>query len=114
MPKAYMKAPCENCPYRKDAPRHYWDAIEFEKVLESERSQIGSIFSCHKQASLPNNQRGFCAGWLLDQRERHVPSIALRVALLAPDALAAMEAVTDGGHEMFSSVEAMCRANGVR
>ena len=111
---AYMTRPCENCPYRKDAPRHHWSVEEFESVLEGERSDFGKTFACHKQASLSAKERGFCAGWLLDQKARGVPSIVLRLALSQdPEAMAAFDAVTADGLEMFANVADMCTANGV-
>lgn len=112
---AHMTTPCANCPYRKDAPRRLWDASEFRGLLDAERSQLGKVYGCHKQLAIDPKSRGFCAGWLLDQKKRNIPSIALRMVLISdPDAGKALEAVNDGGHEMFKSVEAMCRANGVR
>jgi hypothetical protein len=109
-----MKTPCENCPYRKDAPRKLWDREEFERLLETEADQIVATYACHKQGGLPDAERGFCAGWLLDQRARGLPSIALRMKVLTDgEAAAALEVVSDGGHALYPSVEAMCRANGV-
>jgi len=112
---AHMTTPCANCPYRKDAPRRLWDVSEFRALLAAERDQIGKVYGCHKQAPLDPKARGFCAGWLLDQKKRNIPSIALRMVLISdPSAVDALEGVSDGGHEMFNSLEAMCRANGVR
>lgn len=113
--KPHMAAPCENCPYRKDAPRRMWHRKEFESVLQAEQSELGSTFACHKHANLAKKKRGFCAGWLLDQVKRGLPSIQLRLYLIThPEAVAALDEVSDGGHEMFATVEEMCRANGVR
>jgi len=112
-----MTMPCENCPYRKDAPLRLWDAAEFRGVLDAERSQFGKVYACHKQKALPPEERGFCAGWLLDQKRRGLPSIALRLKLShdkTGEAAAALKAVNSGGHKMFRTVQAMCRANGVR
>lgn len=112
---AHMTTTCANCPYRKDAPRRHWDAAEFHGVLNAERSQFGKVYACHKQKEIDPKARGFCAGWLLNQKKRNIPSIALRLHLIQdPSAREALEAMTDGGHPMFASVEAMCRANGVR
>lgn len=110
-----MTSPCENCPYRLDAPRRHWAREEFEGVLRSEASYMGALYTCHKHAALPENERGFCAGWLLNQKARNIPSIKLRIQLCyEPDAAAAMQAVNTGGLRMFRTVKAMCRANGVR
>jgi hypothetical protein len=112
--RAYMLSPCENCPYRIAAPRQHWHRSEFENVLRSERSPIGSTFACHKQADLDPDKRGWCAGWLLDQKKRGVPSVALRVLLATSrDAARVFECVSSGGHRLFANVLAMCRANGV-
>lgn len=111
----HPKSPCANCPYRKDAPRKLWDACEFHGLLNAEKSQFGKVYACHKQKDIAPGDRGFCAGWLLDQKKRGIPSIALRLSLLSdPSAVEALKAVNDGGHEMFKTPAAMCRANGVR
>lgn len=115
MTRAHMLTPCENCPYRLDAPRRLWDRKEFEHLLAMEDDPIGTTYSCHKQGDLAKDARGFCAGWALDQRERGVPSIALRIFLLQdPDSRRAFEAITDGDQARFPTVKAMCAANGVR
>jgi len=118
--RKHPPTPCENCPYRMDAPRRHWDRAEFEGVLRHEADieagvGFGAVYSCHKHGVLPEAERGMCAGWLLDQRKRGLPSIALRLALISErGAGEALEAVSDGGHPMFRTVKAMCRANGVR
>lgn len=115
MKKAHQTRPCENCPYRKDAPRMHWDRSEFKHLLETEESQLGSLYACHKLGKVDVKQRGVCAGWLLDQKKRGLPSIRLRILLTQdPDVVRAYDEVSDGGHEMFVSVTSMCRANGVR
>lgn len=114
----HPSSPCTNCPYRKDAPLRYWDRKEFQDLLASEDLEIkpfGSIYSCHNHKNRTDDARGMCAGWLLDQKKRGIPSIYLRVALsLHQHMLDAFYAVNDGGHNLFASVKSMCRANGVR
>lgn len=115
MTQAHMTTPCENCPYRKDAPLRHWHRSEFKNVLAAEDNPLGTTFACHKQRDLPAKARGFCAGWLLDQKKRGLPSITLRMVLNASEeARLALERVTDGGHKLYRTVKAMCRANGVR
>lgn len=107
--------PCSNCPYRKDAPLRHWDQREFLKLLTEENKELGSLYACHGHGKLNNKKRGFCAGWLLDQKRRNVPSIRLRLMLMTnEEARRALEVVTDGGHKLFRTVKAMCRANGLR
>jgi hypothetical protein len=116
MARAHPPRPCENCPYRKDAPTRLWHRSEFEGVLDADADTFGGkVFNCHKHAALTPDQRGFCAGWLLDQKRRGLPSIQLRLILIQePEAVAALDAVNADGLEMYSTVKGMCRANGVR
>lgn len=114
MARAYMTTPCENCPYRLDAPRRLWHREEFEKTLLADADPIGAVFACHKQGGLEPEARGFCAGWALDQKARGVPSVALRLELVRdPEALSAFDRLTSAGVGLFRMVRAMCRANGV-
>jgi len=69
------KSPCQNCPYRCDAPLSLWSAKEFINLLKNERSQFGAVYSCHKKDG------GVCVGWLMNQDENRIPSIALRLML---------------------------------
>lgn len=113
--RSHMTRPCENCPYRKDAPLKHWHRTEYESVMAGEQSQMGTTFACHKQRDLPQERRGLCAGFLADQKERNVPSIALRLVLMQDEgARQAYENVDTSGLEMYPDAETMCRANGVR
>ena len=113
--RAHQIRPCENCPYRKDAPRRLWAKEEFQDLLSGEASDLGTLYACHKFKEVPASERGLCAGWLLDQKKRGIPSIRLRLILMKdPSAVAAYQKVGDGGNQMFVSVKAMCRANSVR
>lgn len=106
--------PCKNCPYRKDAPRHFWSPEEFQSVLRSENTEygFGNLFACHKDAK--RETRRVCAGWLLDQKNRGIPNLNLRLHLMHHrEDHKHMDALSDGGHEMFSSIQEMCRANGI-
>lgn len=103
-------SPCGSCPYRKDAPLGLWHPSEFDNLARTERGQFGTVFACHATAKKPT--QSVCAGWLIAQREGGVPSLALRIRLLLdPEALRAMDAVTNGGHELYPSVDAMIEAN---
>lgn len=76
----------------------------------------GGTFLCHLDVKKAPEQQGFCVGWLLDQRERNIPSIRLRVVLLrskeASEQMAQVHAPE--GVELYDSIEQMCRANGIR
>ena len=89
----------------------YWIRDHYEMLQRSEVSIPGIIFSCHKYRERPQDEQQVCAGWLHDQRERGVPSIALRMALSQnDDALNALETVEDGGLDLYTLVEA-CEKN---
>jgi hypothetical protein len=99
------KSPCGNCPYRKDAPRQLWAKEEFEGLLKNESSQFGAVYKCHKQNG------SACIGWLINQRDRNLPSIALRISLMknnvTPEYLESLKSTKP----MFKTVQAMVRAN---
>ena len=111
-----MDRPCENCPYRTDAPRQLWHPDEFRKVRASEQDPVmGAMFDCHKGKDRLQAEHRLCVGWLLDQKKRNVPSIQLRLLLMnKKEASALFERISARGLKLFSSIAAMCRANGVR
>lgn len=112
------REPCACCPYRKDAPLRHWDKAEFVDLLAADADPMGgAVYGCHNHAKLPPEERGPCVGWLIDQRERGVPSIKLRLKLTFGGKEAAEqfnEARAPEGVELYPSIKAMCRANGVR
>ncbi len=110
-----LEKPCGSCPYRVDSPLGLWHRAEFEKVLAAERDLIGKVFLCHGDAKKPREDARPCAGWLIDQRERRMPSLALRMAVSSgrEKARDLVERLHDGGDELYLSVGVMCRENGV-
>ena len=105
------KEPCKSCPYRKDAKLGLWHPCEFENLARTEQELVGAVFGCHATGK-GKTPVSVCAGWLLAQRDAGVPSIALRMQLLQnPDALQGLETVSDGGHELYASVQEMIEAN---
>ena len=99
------KTPCKNCPYRKDAPLALWSVEEFIDLIKNERTQFGTVYACHKKNG------GVCIGWLINQDENRIPSIALRLTL-------SQKGITrkylDSLHcksEMFKTIEEMAIAN---
>jgi hypothetical protein len=67
--------PCNNCPYRKDAPLQHWSEDEFKDLIKNDGDYMGTVYGCHK------NNGTVCVGWLINQDERGFPSIALRLKL---------------------------------
>jgi len=99
------KTPCGNCPYRKDAPNAYWSIEEFQKVLDAEQSELGSVFLCHKQNG------SICVGFLMNQHERDLPSIALRIALIKEKPTREYLESLFCNSERFETIEEMCETN---
>lgn len=98
-------SPCNNCPYRKDAPLQYWSPLEYNDLLANEKSQFGSVYGCHK------NDGNVCVGWLMNQDKRNFPSIALRMALSSKGI---KREYLDSLHcksEQYDTVEEMIKAN---
>jgi len=113
--KVVRDHPCASCPYRADVRREHWDRQEFIDLLGHDQDPVGAVYGCHEGIKLAPVDRSLCIGWLIDQRERNVPSIRLRMLLMKnEDALALLEKANDGGFELYPSLQAMCRANGVQ
>jgi hypothetical protein len=112
------REPCKTCPYRKDVPPKTWHRSEFENLLAQDRNEFGgAVFQCHQDRPKPAEERGFCIGWLLDQRARGLRSIQLRLHLIKGGEAAGkqiQEAHAPAGVKLYPSIAAMCRANGVR
>lgn len=106
-------SPCAKCPYRRDAPIGKWHRDHYQSVLDADANPLsGVVFMCHGHIKLPPEERGYCAGWLNDQKERGAPSIALRLRLGRDDeTAAAFAAVSDGGHEVYESAKRMAEVN---
>lgn len=97
--------PCSSCPYRVDAKRQLWAVEEFERLLEKDRDLLGAIYRCHK------NDGSICRGWLINQRERNFPSVALQINLGTKDI---SDDYIDGLYSpapLFETIEAMIQAN---
>jgi hypothetical protein len=110
--KIVRDQPCASCPYRRDARLEFWHPTEFLNLLSSERDQMGTVFGCHEGVKLHPKERSLCIGWLIDQRERGVPSIRLRMLLMQDqEAVALLERANADGMELYTSIESMCRAN---
>ena len=110
------RAPCSSCPYRQDVPAGTWHRDEFVQLLKNDADpHRGAVFGCHKGKRAEPEKMQVCGGWLLDQKKRGIPSIGLRIDMIAkPEAVKALDEITDGGAPVYPSIAAMCRANGVR
>lgn len=99
------KAPCNNCPYLKSAPRQHWSIEEFKDLIASDNDYFGKVYGCHK------NDGSVCVGWLINQDDRRLPSIALRMAL--SNNKVSMEYLDNLSRkkEMFKTIKEMSEAN---
>ncbi len=100
-----VRRPCENCPWRIDAPRQHWDPAHFVSIWRNCQDDGTEIMLCHKSArstkTLP------CQGWM---RVLGFDAIGVRIAVMS--GLATMAEVTDrAGPRLFSSFSRMLRAN---
>jgi hypothetical protein len=105
-------SPCSSCPYRTDAQPAKWAREEFDNLQAQDADPLnGGVFGCH--ATIKHDPPSNCAGWLLDQQRRGLPSIQLRLALIRnPEARDCLDKVSDGGHELYESIEDMVAAQG--
>jgi hypothetical protein len=105
--------PCATCPYRRDTKRALWSEAEFIALRRHDAVPLDSpVYACHSSAVRPQPERRPCAGWLLDQKRRGLPSISLRLALIQkPEARELMDRVSDGGAELYDSIQEMHEAN---
>lgn len=98
------KSPCNNCPYRTDAPLKLWDKSEYEKLL-SQDEQWGAVYGCHKKDG------HVCVGWMMKQLENGTPNLNLRLSLMRNKV---SREYLDSLHcksELYESVEQMVEAN---
>lgn len=103
---SYSKiSPCNNCPYRKDAPLRHWSIEEFKDLLKSEEDYLGKVYGCHKKDGHT------CVGWLMNQDQRNFPSIALRISLSQNKVSRQYLDKLKCKSPMFETVEEMCYTN---
>lgn len=96
--------PCNDCPYRKDAPRAKWHYAEFKKLLENDDQQFGPVYGCHKKND------SVCVGWLMDQKSRNFPCLNLRILLMKRKTTARWLETLTSPSAMYRSVKEMVKA----
>jgi len=105
VPLFHCVSPCNNCPYRTDAPLKLWDKHEFERLLENENDHMGSVYMCHKKNG------SACIGWLMKQDEQNFPSISLRLSLLKNKVTREYLDRLSSPAKLYKNVRAMIKAN---
>lgn len=106
-------SPCASCPYRCDAPLAMWSKVEFDNLRAQDANEMGGrAFDCHQGKAKPHDSRSPCIGWLLDQRERGVQSIQLRLTLMTqPKAAEHFRQISPGKHKLYANISEMIEAN---
>ena len=107
-----LRRACENCPWRVDAPRGYWDPQHFVDIWRNCQDDGTNVMLCHKSGALPTERRGEvpCQGWI-----RVMGFDAIGVRILVMRGQVTFEEVEDkDGPKLFTSFTAMMRANKIR
>lgn len=99
------KSPCNDCPYRCDAPLSHWSKEEFDDLQREDTLQFGSTYGCHK------NDGHVCVGWLMDQDKRNLPSISLRLVLSQSNVTRNYLDNLTCKSKMYTSIKEMVDAN---
>jgi len=106
-----MKKPCDNCPWRRDAPTAYWDPDHFTEIWRNCQDDGARIMLCHKAGNLPEDEAReiVCHGWV---RVVGYDAIGVRLAVMrgqvSPD-----EVLAKDGVELYDSFEEMMEANAI-
>jgi hypothetical protein len=107
-----LRRPCDNCPWRVDAPRGYWDPQHFVDIWRNCQDDGTNVMLCHKSNALSEDRRSEipCQGWI-----RVMGFDAIGVRILVMRGQATLEEVDDkDGPALFPTFAAMMRANKIR
>src|ERR1700753_611730 len=97
--------PCNNCPYRKDAPLQKWSIKEFEDLLAADKLLFSPVYGCHKKNGT------ICKGCLMNQDERAFPNLSLRMELSRQKVVRKYLDSLKCKSERYATVEEMSIAN---
>lgn len=102
--RKHMKAPCLDCPWRKDAVGVF-PAEAFRISAHTSYDMNQKSFACHSSGT---KQPKTCAGFLL-KSAKHNLDVRLRILSGDYD----MSNVSNVGHDLFDNYKVMAIANGV-
>lgn len=100
----HKKQPCNNCPYRTDAPLKLWHKSEFEN-LAAQDTQWGGVYQCHKKDG------HVCVGWLMKQDDNRFPNLNLRIMLSKENVTRDYLDQLQSPSPLYNSVDEMIDAN---
>lgn len=103
--KFQCTSPCNNCPYRKDAPLQLWDKHEFVKLLAGDKKPFTGVYNCHK------NNGSICIGYLMNQEKRGFPNLNLRMVFMRNGVDRKYLDKLKCKSEMFNTIEEMASVN---
>lgn len=106
-----IRQPCGNCPWRKDAPREFWDPQHLTDIYTRCQDDGLHIMLCHKSPEFvakPGNEgkKLVCQGWI-----RVIGFEAIGVRIAAMRGYVTGEEVEDQRPGLFGSFEEMLAAN---
>lgn len=103
-----LRRPCENCPWRVDAPRQHWDPSHFVEIWKNCQDDGLHGMLCHKTRDATDPEARIpCQGWV---RVMGASAIGVRIMLLRGTVTTA-ELDDRDGPELFKTFAAMLRAN---
>jgi len=103
-----LRRPCQNCPWRKDAPAGHWHPDHFRDIWKGCQDDGFHIMLCHKATALPAHmEKPVCQGWV---RVLGFQAIGVRIAAMTGQITRA-EVDDHEGPSLYASFEEMLRAN---
>jgi hypothetical protein len=106
-----VRKPCSNCPWRRDAPREYWDPLHLKDIWRNCQDDGQNPMLCRKAGDMPPDQARevICQGWV-----RVIGLDAVGVRLAAMRGTITPEELEDTDRQdLFDSLEEMMEANAV-
>lgn len=97
--------PCPSCPWRKDSPIGAFPAEAYRHSASTAYDMSTNTFSCHVAGKEAPKT---CAGFLMRGADHN---LAIRLAAIR--GRYDLDAVSDGGHELYRDYREMAEANGV-
>ena len=107
-PTVAKEGPCNDCPWRKDAPKEHWHPEHFEDIARTCRGDGMATMLCHKSAAEGCTTNMVCAGWVASQGPE---SIGVRILIMEGKVDSSKD--YSAGHDLYTFDE-MLKANKIR
>ena len=116
-PTTKLRRACDNCPWRVDAPRGYWDPQHFVEIWRNCQDDGTNIMLCHKSRvrvlnalSDDRHPEVPCQGWI---RVMGFDAIGVRIFAMQ-NKITPEEVEAKAGPELFPTFTAMMRATKIK